>query len=499
VAFPPVSRHQRILIPARLDVRFLAPPCAPHAAPTADVHGRGAPPRTIPMSSSPKGCGNAAHGTLRGALLAAHADRLERARVRAGARGGNVDHTGAAAAERAGSPPPVKVNYATEAGVDDEAADFTSGMDADVLAASEEGGSSVDDQMIEYCGIDTETAYVKAGKGGKRKADDDLPNTKSLGGKKGRMDGTTALEKATCGAVAYAGGIVAADGPSTDDGARSRMNDKVEAVAAYDEAVRGIVGDVQENVADIGHATDVDVAGCTPVKAEVAAAPDETARGAMAGVLRNAADDGHGHPMPAKDSDAEMLHATGEEDSTARESYSDQYAAAVEAVESVGVSGAPLEEQLAHLQPMTIDHRTLSRLMSIKTDAVGRHLDRSAKTYRAAVQWSAKFHMAMEALSAHGLRGLPSTSVASALEAMSGLQKLGSAPNTVVHRAGLAAAYGQETAAPASAGAHAGGDDNVDVVLISVTLAKDDLKLTPVKGVAAPAEQSEKPDKSGDL
>jgi len=44
-----------------------------------------------------------------------------------------------------------------------------------------------------------------------------------------------------------------------------------------------------------------------------------------------------------------------------------------------------------------------------------------------------------------------------------------------------------------------GGDDDVDVVLIGGTLAKDNLKLTPVKGVAAPAEQSEKPDKFVDL
>jgi len=32
-----------------------------------------------------------------------------------------------------------------------------------------------------------------------------------------------------------------------------------------------------------------------------------------------------------------------------------------------------------------------------------------------------------------------------------------------------------------------------------VTLAKENLKLTPVKGVVAPVEQSEKPDKARDL
>jgi len=164
------------------------------------------------MSSSPGGCGDAAHSTPRGALLAAHAARLERARVGAGPRGGNFDHTGAAAAERAGSPPPVKVYYATKAGVDDEAADFTAGMDADVLAATEEAGSSVDDKVIEYCGIDTEMAFVTDGKGGKRRADDDLPHAKSLGGEKGKMDGTAALDKAACGSVANARGIVADDG-----------------------------------------------------------------------------------------------------------------------------------------------------------------------------------------------------------------------------------------------------------------------------------------------
>jgi len=130
------------------------------------------------MSSGPEICGDAAHGTLRGALLAAHAARLERARGGSSARGGGLDHTGAAAAKRAGSPPPVKVYYATEAGVDDKAVDYTAGMDADVLVASEEAGGRADDKVIEHCGIDTETAYVKAGKGGKRKADDDLPQSK---------------------------------------------------------------------------------------------------------------------------------------------------------------------------------------------------------------------------------------------------------------------------------------------------------------------------------
>jgi len=171
----------------------------------------------------------------------------------------------------------------------------------------------------------------------------------------------------------------------------------------------------------------------------------------------------------------------------------------VEAVDSIGVSGVPLEEQLAHLQAMTIDYRTLYRLMAVKTDAVDRHLARSGRTYRAAARWSSTCRMAMEAIGAHGHRGLPSTSVDSALEAMPDLPDLSSAPNTVVHRAGLAAAYGQDTAAPASAGAHAEGDDDDDVALIGVTLAKDNLKLTPVKGVAAPAEQSEKRDEAGDL
>ena len=264
------------------------------------------------MSSSPEGCGDAAHGTLRGALLAAHAARLERARGGAGARGGGVDHTGAAAAERAGSPPPVKVYNATEARVVDEAADFTAGMDAEVLAASKEAGGSAGDKVIEFGGIDTETAYVKAGKGGECKSDDDLPHTKSLGGKKGTMQGTAAFKEAACGAVADARGIVADDGPSTDDRARSRMTVKVEAVSASDEAVRGVVGEVQEDVADVGHAADGDMAGCKQVKAEVTAASDEAAHGAMAGVLCNAADDGHGHPLPAKDSGAEMLHATSD-------------------------------------------------------------------------------------------------------------------------------------------------------------------------------------------
>jgi len=82
---------------------------------------------------------------------------------------------------------------------------------------------------------------------------------------------------------------------------------------------------------------------------------------------------------------------------------------------------------------------------------------------------------------------------------MPGLHVLGPAPNAVVHRAGLAAAYGEDTAARSSAGAHAGGDDDDDVFLVGVTLAKEILKLTPVKGVVAPEEQSEKPEKARDL
>jgi len=222
------------------------------------------------MSSSPEGCGDAAHGTLRVTPLAAHAARLELSRGEAGARGEDVDHTDAAGAERAGSPQPVKVDYATEVGVDYEAADFTAGVDADVLVAYEEAGSSAEDKVIEYCCIDTETAYVDAGKGGKRKADDDVPHAKALGGNKGKMDATAALEKAACGAVADVRGLVADDGPAADDGACSRMNVKVEAVAASDQAVRGVVGDVREDVADVGHAADVDVSGCKQVKNEAA-------------------------------------------------------------------------------------------------------------------------------------------------------------------------------------------------------------------------------------
>jgi len=69
----------------------------------------------------------------------------------------------------------------------------------------------------------------------------------------------------------------------------------------------------------------------------------------------------------------------------ARESYTDQYAAAVKAVENIGLSNVPIEVQLAHLQAMTIDHHTFSRLMSLKTESVDKHLARSSKTYRAAV------------------------------------------------------------------------------------------------------------------
>jgi len=127
------------------------------------------------MSSSPEGCGDVAHGTLRGTLLAAQTASLERGRGGAGARGGGVDHTGPAATECAGSPPPVNVYKPVDAGVDEEAADFTAGMDVDVLAASEKAGNSAADKMIEYCRIDTGTAYVEAGKGGKRKAANDLP------------------------------------------------------------------------------------------------------------------------------------------------------------------------------------------------------------------------------------------------------------------------------------------------------------------------------------
>jgi len=35
-------------------MRFLAPSCSPHTAPIPNVHGSGAPLRTIPVSSSPE-------------------------------------------------------------------------------------------------------------------------------------------------------------------------------------------------------------------------------------------------------------------------------------------------------------------------------------------------------------------------------------------------------------------------------------------------------------
>ena len=146
-----------------------------------------------------------------------------------------------------------------------------------------------------------------------------------------------------------------------------------------------------------------------------------------------------------------------------------------------------------HALQIVPDHHTRSKTPSEFV------VPSSGKTYRAAVQWSAKCHMAMEALGEHGRRGLLSTSVPLALVAMPGLHDLGSAPNTVVHRAGLAAAYGEDTVVPSSAGAHAGDDEDEDVVLVDVSLAEDNLKLTPVKGGATPAEQSKTPDKAGVL
>ena len=453
------------------------------------------------MSSPTDCCGDTARDTLRRALMAAHAASLERARGGAGARDGGGDQTGASAAERADSPPPVN---ATEAGVSDKAADYTAGMDAgaqagdavataaavataqavlleaddSVLAASEEAGSSAD------------TAYVKACKGVKRKAEDDVPHAKSSAGKKGKMNCMAALDEAACGAVPDAQEHVADDGPSTEVGVCSRMSVKVKCGAASDKAARGVVGDVQDNMGDVGHAEDVYVAGCKQVKAEAPEASDEASRGALAAVQCNKADDGRGQPKDSKDCEGDVHPAKVDDDSTARESYADQYAADVKAVENIGVSTVPMDVQLAHLQAMTIDHRTLSRLMSLKTDSVDKHLARSSRTYRAAVQWSAKCHLAMNAICAHGRRAPPSTAVASALEAMPVLQALDSAPNKAVDRAGLAATRVEDKAAPSLASAHARGYDDDDVVLVGVTLAEDNLKLTPSKGFAAPAEHS---------
>jgi len=302
-----------------------------------------------------------------------------------------------------------------------------------------------------------------------------------------------ALDKAASGAVPDAQEHVADDGPATDVGMCSRMSVKVERGAASDKAGRGVVGDVQDNMADVGHAEDVYEAGCKQVKAEAPESSDEAARGALAAVQCNRADDDREHPKEAKDCEGDVHRAKVDNDSTARESYTDQYAAAVKAVENIGVSNVPMEVQLAHLQAMTIDHRTLFRLMSLKTDSVNKHLARSSKTYRAAVQWSAKCHLAMNEICAHGRRAPPSTAVASALEAMLVLQALDSAPNKVADRAGLAATRVEDKAAPSLASAHARGYDDDDVVLVCVTFANDNLKLTRSKGFAAPAEHSSKP------
>ena len=69
------------------------------------------------------------------------------------------------------------------------------------------------------------------------------------------------------------------------------------------------------------------------------------------------------------------------------------------------------------------------------------------------------------------------------------LQPLKSAPNKVVDRAGVAATRVEDKAAPSLASAHARGYDDNDVVLVGVTLAEDNLKLTLSKGFAAPAER----------
>ena len=150
----------------------------------------------------------------------------------------------------------------------------------------------------------------------------------------------------------------------------------------------------------------------------------------------------------------------------------DEFDAAAKAVEDIGTSAAAFETQMDNLRALSAPHYTVMRLLATKAAAVDKHLASAGKTYRTAVRWAAACHKAMSALDKEYQGTLVRAAVASRATAMLP-SEAGTAANHVAGRDGAASAAGRT--APEAAAASDSVDS--DVILVGVSLARNNLKL----------------------
>jgi len=161
-----------------------------------------------------------------------------------------------------------------------------------------------------------------------------------------------------------------------------------------------------------------------------------------------------------------------------------QFEAAMKAVNPIGTIAAPLDVQLAHLQAVTIDHRTRAILMASKLHYEHKHLFSAAKKYRGALRWAAACDVALDAINGQEEYGLSSTAVASTRAATPSSCKLCSTSLSKNWQACSSSTGHAPQAGAASSAQPADGEGDDEVVVVGVTLAGERLKLKPAHNEA---------------
>jgi len=177
-----------------------------------------------------------------------------------------------------------------------------------------------------------------------------------------------------------------------------------------------------------------------------------------------------------------------------------QFEAAMKDANDIGTSAAPLDVQLAHLQAVTIDHRTRSILLASKLQYVHKHLFNTAKKYRKALRWAAACDVALDGINGQDEYALSSTALASTRVATPYLCKLCSTALSDNWQAFSSSTGHAPQAGTASSKQTTDGEGDDDVVVVGVTLAGERLKLNTAHNEADSAgkQSKEKVDDAGE-
>jgi len=223
---------------------------------------------------------------------------------------------------------------------------------------------------------------------------------------------------------------------------------------------------------------------------------DDELQGKKVKLEREAAsDEAGGASTTDQDDDVRALAAKqleAAENALANGHTAAQFEAAMKAVNEIGTIAAPLDVQLAHLQAVTIDHRTRAILMASKLHYVHKHLFNAAKKYRGALRWAAACDVALDSINGQDEYVLSSTAVASTRAATPSLCKLCSTSLSKNWQACPSSTGHAPQAGAASSAQPADGEGDDEVVVVGVTLAGERLKLKTAHNEADSAgKQSE--------